>query len=234
MKHGMVCCFLFLLWGCASMTTQKYPAATDQDWRRTVAMQPLATGEQKIVDLGAYYAGVERLGKVQVFGPQPDWEGVLVEPVASSVDGKHTALRLEGQGECSGRVLIRAQLMGNRGAPRWIELVVDYRATPLVEFSFADPSRTVQTVFVAGSFNGWNATINPLAGPAADGSFRAQFPVPPGHHVYKLVVDGNWTPDPACALKESDGFNGFNSVLEVEGQAAGAPLMLWPVPRAGG
>ena len=68
-------------------------------------------------------------------------------------------------------------------------------------------------VSVAGDFNGWSATPNPMAR-GADGSYSVTVPVPPGVHQYKIVVDGKWIADPAnhdTALETPDPNGGKNS-----------------------
>jgi hypothetical protein len=81
-------------------------------------------------------------------------------------------------------------------------------------------------VAVAGTFNGWVPTANPLqrrtlapapgAAPAPDSLWYAVVPVPRGRHRYKFLVDGNrWIPDPANPDRTSDGSGGVASSLVV-------------------
>ena len=83
-------------------------------------------------------------------------------------------------------------------------------------FRFApDPAATA--VVVAGDFNGWSTTANPLAR-GDDGTFTATVDLSVGKHPYKFVVDGKWTNDPAAdkALEVDDGQQGKNSVVDVQ------------------
>ncbi len=74
----------------------------------------------------------------------------------------------------------------------------------------------VTAVSVAGSFNGWNATANPLADPDKDGIWSAEVEIPAGRVTYKFVVNGDqWMTDEGAADFESDGFGGQNSVVIV-------------------
>ena len=77
--------------------------------------------------------------------------------------------------------------------------------------------QAVATVTVAGDFNNWSTTANPLQR-QTDGSFVAEVDVPVGRHQYKLVVDGNWTPDPKAdkSLETEDGHGGKNSGIDVK------------------
>lgn len=84
------------------------------------------------------------------------------------------------------------------------------------------------TVHVAGSFNGWPGTIDgggwPLQHDAGANTWSGSFPIPPGDHQYKLVVnESNWIPDPTNPQTIDDGFGGSNSVLEVEVQLEEVP-----------
>jgi glycosidase len=83
------------------------------------------------------------------------------------------------------------------------------------EFYFAPtPGGAIpSSVGVAGDFNGWNSSADIMH--FTDGAFRAQVPLAEGVHLYKFVVDGQWTPDPRSdtELEESDGFGGKNSAV---------------------
>lgn len=91
---------------------------------------------------------------------------------------------------------------------------------------FTYVSRRARSVAVAGTFNGWIPTANPLArralAPAAgataapDSLWYALVPVPRGGHRYKFLVDGNrWLVDPANPKQAGDGSGGVASVLTV-------------------
>ncbi|MBX7220254.1 MAG: S8 family serine peptidase [Blastocatellia bacterium] len=93
----------------------------------------------------------------------------------------------------------------------------DFFLPPRVEedkliFFFHD--KLAKTVHLAGDFNQWNATATPFAF-TETGVWKAEIDVPPsGKHRYKIVLDGNrWLEDPSNGLKETDGYGGFNSVL---------------------
>jgi 1,4-alpha-glucan branching enzyme len=49
-------------------------------------------------------------------------------------------------------------------------------------------------VFVAGSFNGWNATATPMK--RIGSNWKAVVEVVPGAYSYNFVIDGKWVCDP--------------------------------------
>ncbi|WP_432799167.1 alpha amylase N-terminal ig-like domain-containing protein [Poriferisphaera sp. WC338] len=83
------------------------------------------------------------------------------------------------------------------------------------------PGRFVQgkinSVSVAGSFNGWNKDTN-LMKHIGNGVYEVRIPLGKGVHFYKFVVNGNrWMNDPASEkqLEQPDGHNGVNSAALV-------------------
>ncbi len=81
-----------------------------------------------------------------------------------------------------------------------------------VEFIITEPTAT--SVAVAGEFNNWSASANPLVKDGV-GIWRASVPLKPGRYQYKFVVDGNWKTDPANSETAPDGLGGQNSVRNV-------------------
>ena len=89
----------------------------------------------------------------------------------------------------------------------------------LVEFSCHAPE--AQAVFVAGTFNEWKPDATPLVGDKA-GNWRGSLNLPPGHHEYKFVIDGEWCCEPGCEHEYSgcpkcvpNDFGTMNRKLEV-------------------
>jgi 1,4-alpha-glucan branching enzyme len=68
-------------------------------------------------------------------------------------------------------------------------------------------------VFVAGTFNRWNPTANPLSDKQNRGHFHAALHIPAGRHEYKFVVDGVWTMDPKCTASAPNDCGTMNNVL---------------------
>jgi 1,4-alpha-glucan branching enzyme len=71
-------------------------------------------------------------------------------------------------------------------------------------------------VFVAGTFNNWNPSANPLKDNPESGLFKAAIHVPKGIHQYKFIVDGVWTGDPKCADGVPNDYGSHNNVLHIE------------------
>ncbi|MCA3011032.1 MAG: DUF1592 domain-containing protein [Myxococcaceae bacterium] len=94
-----------------------------------------------------------------------------------------------------------------------------------VTFLWRAGGRRPASVHVAGSFNGWAATV--AAGGwamrrGASDVFVLKRAVPPGLHAYKFVVDGQWQTDEANPNRAPDGYGGQNSVLTVQCGAGGS------------
>ena len=68
-------------------------------------------------------------------------------------------------------------------------------------------------VYVAGTFNEWNAKKNKLA--YKSGSYATTLMLPKGRHEYKFVIDGVWCVDPECPEWTPNGLGSLNSVLNV-------------------
>lgn len=78
-------------------------------------------------------------------------------------------------------------------------------------------STKVKKVNIAGSFNNWSMTVDPLYDREGSGMWTIVLPLPPGKYEYKFIIDGEeWLPDPANPTTTDDGFGGYNSVISVE------------------
>ena len=103
-----------------------------------------------------------------------------------------------------------------------------------IRFTYYDPD--AGNVFLAGSFNGWNATATPMTRDD-DGYWRVTMRLDPGKHDYKFVVDGAWITDFENPASASDGYGGTNSVVEVSaageivtsGETAARPVSNTPL-----
>ena len=69
-------------------------------------------------------------------------------------------------------------------------------------------------VFVAGSFNGWDPTANPLE-PDEEGVWACGLLLGPGEHEYRFIVDNVWWDDPSNLVRRQTEFGCENCVLIV-------------------
>ncbi len=84
-----------------------------------------------------------------------------------------------------------------------------------------------ETVAIAGDFNGWAETADPLTDPDGDGIWTARVDLSPGLHQYKFVLDfglptQQWRTDPSAdpSLESNDNYGGRNSGVMVQPPAA--------------
>jgi glycosidase len=98
------------------------------------------------------------------------------------------------------------------------------QSTQLHRFQVKPPGSATR-VAVAGSFNGWNADKNLLAGPDDKGEFSGNVALKPGRYGYKFVIDGKWLSDPRNDQTEDNGLGDKNSVLIVAGEQKEAPVI---------
>ena len=82
-----------------------------------------------------------------------------------------------------------------------------------ISFSFSAPSAL--SVQLAGDFTQWEeCPINLQKG--LDGVWRVTVELKPGTHHYRFLVDGQWTDDPDCTIREPNPFGGDNMVRHVK------------------
>ena len=72
-----------------------------------------------------------------------------------------------------------------------------------------------ETVFIAGSFNGWNSAANPMKRDI-EGPWLAVVDLYPGTYEYRFIVDDRWTDDPTCKMRRMNEYGGYNCVLIVD------------------
>lgn len=80
------------------------------------------------------------------------------------------------------------------------------------------------SVALAGEFNAWSPTADPMIR-RADGTWTIAKKLPPGRYPYKFALDGGatWKEDPNAAELEGDPYGGKNSIVVVGGAAGSAP-----------
>jgi 1,4-alpha-glucan branching enzyme len=85
-----------------------------------------------------------------------------------------------------------------------------------VRVEFNRPVATA--VAIAGTFNDWRPEVTPMV-LLGDGRWVKELALPPGVYEYRIVVDGEWMPDPRASETTPNPFGEMNSVLRVQGSA---------------
>ncbi len=80
---------------------------------------------------------------------------------------------------------------------------------------FVQPLSIGRAVCIACDLNGWSADATPMAPDQARGVFELVLPFEPGMRQYRLIVDGQWMPDPYNPLMAPNPFGESNSVVVV-------------------
>jgi len=79
--------------------------------------------------------------------------------------------------------------------------------------SFFLSAPEAEGVFIAGDFNDWSETANPMR--QTENGWRTEIAIPPGEYEYKFIVDGKYINDPDNPEKVADPYGGYNSILIV-------------------
>jgi cyclomaltodextrinase len=88
-----------------------------------------------------------------------------------------------------------------------------------VTFLFDAGKGSAATIYLAGTFNGWDASKDRMTDPDGDGIYEITMHLAPGSCQYKFVKDGQWITDTNAKEFADDGFGGKNSVLVVPATA---------------
>ncbi|THD69773.1 alpha-amlyase [Robertkochia marina] len=91
-----------------------------------------------------------------------------------------------------------------------------------VSFKLDDQEKKYREVMLKGAFNGWVPERSVME--YQDGAWHYKAVFYPGNHQYLFVVDGQEMTDPDNPIKQSNGFGGFNSILEV-GESGSKPMV---------
>jgi len=81
-----------------------------------------------------------------------------------------------------------------------------------ITFKFYSPE--AQSVFIAGCFNDWNPSANPLK-KNKDGNWSTVIKLTPGNYEYRFIADGRWRDDPTCESRCINQYGSYNCVLNV-------------------
>ena|ERR1017187_3901793 len=91
---------------------------------------------------------------------------------------------------------------------------VDRQKAEPVRIAFINATAT--TVSIAGTFNDWRPDVTPMVS-LGKGCWFKELALEPGVYEYRLVVDGEWMPDPRAKDTVPNPFGGNNSMLTVTG-----------------
>lgn len=206
-----------------------------------------ATGEKIYASMCASCHGIAGEGGL---GPALDHETMSETALAARVAA---TMPRDKPGTCEGQCSfdVAAFILQKLGkcdgtplAPRQLRLLTrrEYDATvrdlfgscDLHTFVFPASGHTYKSVHVAGSFNGWPATI--AAGgwamtytPSKD-AWITEHTIPDGDYQYKFVIDeSQWITDPNNPATAPDGLGGQNSALTMQCGADAAPSQDFPI-----
>jgi mono/diheme cytochrome c family protein len=97
-------------------------------------------------------------------------------------------------------------------------------------FEYDPAGRTLRSVHLAGTFNGWSPTAAPLTFSDTTRRWQVEQVLANGSHQYKFVLDGrDWVRDERNPMSAPDGFGGQNSLVTVR---CDAPVTPPPTGRA--
>ena len=77
-------------------------------------------------------------------------------------------------------------------------------------FSCCAPDAEV--VFLAGTFNDWNAESTPME-KDIDGNWHVDLELSPGRHEFKFVIDGQWHCESNCVPND---FGSMNQIVDIK------------------
>lgn len=137
---------------------------------------------------------------------------------SASLDPKSLVLTIALAPTATGLVEIPLRIVPENGGPAGMQAVLTIAAHPRdgTTFRYKADGKKPSTVAVAGQFNAWSVSANPLK-ESSPGVFKTYLELPSGPNEYKFVVDGEWVLDPSNAQKSADG---KNSLLDVPARPA--------------
>ncbi len=85
-----------------------------------------------------------------------------------------------------------------------------------VEFVYKDSDQAHQAkkVYLAGSFNNWDASALPMK-KDKHGQWKTTVMLVPGQYEYKFIADGSWITDPHCRELVVNNLGSTNCVISV-------------------
>ena len=91
--------------------------------------------------------------------------------------------------------------------------MVDKISRKSITFKFY--STEAKSVFVAGCFNDWNPSANPMK-KNKNGNWSTVVKLVPGSYEYRFIADGRWKDDPTCQSRRLNLYGSYNCVLNVD------------------
>ena len=83
-----------------------------------------------------------------------------------------------------------------------------------IQFTLSAPG--AKSVAIAGNFNGWSATTNPMQATGSDGTWSTTVMFLPGEYRFMYIINGKeWKTPPLADDFIDDGFGQNNGVLVV-------------------
>lgn len=80
---------------------------------------------------------------------------------------------------------------------------------------FVYPAEPGATVCIAGEFNNWSPSANPMRFNHRVGVHETIIPLPPGQHRYRIIIDGRWTSDPYNPVSAPNPYGQPDSIVVV-------------------
>jgi Glycogen recognition site of AMP-activated protein kinase len=80
-------------------------------------------------------------------------------------------------------------------------------------------------VFIAGTFNDWQADATPLKN-VGNGEWVLNLMLKPGKYEYRFIADGQWQDDPQASERVKNPHGGWNALLRVEPRTIRLPALL--------
>ncbi len=207
--------FLFRAWCCTLLLFATVSlVCAETAFLGAIPVQYVPPNEELVLDMHRFF---QTTGKEKL-------EVHSTDEVKASWDASAFQLRIKAKKGGLYDVPINA-----KGPNSTLTTVLTLAAAPGVQphpFTFK-PAGAATKVSVAGSFNGWSADKNPLAGPNQNGEFTGTLPLKPGRYSYKFVADGKWMLDPANQQTEDNGLGDKNSVFTIAGELGGAAPVIY-------
>ena len=208
---------LLFLFGLAIRFSSAAPEETKgADYIGWIPVQIVPAGKTSEIDLSRFLTAGSG-GKLELARPGTTGKTKI------ELDSVHPLLRLTPEPGAQGMEDLLLRIRPPQGEPR--EGIFTYSILPVPEAKFLYlGSGGEKSVNVAGSFNQWNATANPMKKTGVN-RWELSLALPPGSHSYKLVVDGQWRLDPSNKQKSADGGGNENSMLQISGLTEPTPVL---------